>query len=263
MRDHPTEQYEFTGDWIVPTQAKLKELLNAVQAMTFPIVDCILQKPAIRSLNFDMCYPSGSRNICSLQIVDRPIDGDNISFDEGTNSAVYLRLFTIEGRTATFEFGAYLWMANNLLHYSVSRHEDDEEDSYKSAESLTLQYFSAFLVIQFMMLHGADKISFRKEYRKALKPARASQLVAPYTQPGKVRILDISVTEDEVRECIRRASAVHTWHCPAWGVRGHYRHCKNGRVSYVKPYVKGKNKAAYAGREYTLPDGGLIVEVMK
>jgi len=101
------------------------------------------------------------------------------------------------------------------------------------------------------MLHGAEKVSFHKEYRKALKPARASQLVAPYTLPGKVRVLDISATADEVREYVRRDNAVHTWHCPAWGVRGHYRHYKTGKVSYVKPYVKGKNKAAYAGREWS------------
>lgn len=29
-------------------------------------------------------------------------------------------------------------------------------------------------------------------------------------------------------------------HCEAWGVRGHYRHYKNGKVIFVKPFTKGK-----------------------
>lgn len=31
-------------------------------------------------------------------------------------------------------------------------------------------------------------------------------------------------------------------HCEAWGVRGHYRHYKNGNVVYIAPYIKGKGR---------------------
>ena len=31
-------------------------------------------------------------------------------------------------------------------------------------------------------------------------------------------------------------------HCEAWGVRGHYRHYKNGKVIFIKPYVKGSGR---------------------
>lgn len=31
-------------------------------------------------------------------------------------------------------------------------------------------------------------------------------------------------------------------YCEAWEVRGHYRHYKSGKVSYVKPHVKGQGK---------------------
>lgn len=33
-----------------------------------------------------------------------------------------------------------------------------------------------------------------------------------------------------------------TRHCEAWNVRGHYRHYKSGKVSFVKPYTKGKGR---------------------
>ena len=30
--------------------------------------------------------------------------------------------------------------------------------------------------------------------------------------------------------------------CPCWGVRGHWRHYKNGKVIFIKNYLKGKNR---------------------
>lgn len=33
-----------------------------------------------------------------------------------------------------------------------------------------------------------------------------------------------------------------TRHCEAWGVRGHYRHYKNGKVVYIAPYQKGRGR---------------------
>ena len=41
--------------------------------------------------------------------------------------------------------------------------------------------------------------------------------------------------------------------CSAWGVSGHYRHLKNGKVIWVRPYVKGKernNPEAYNAKTY-------------
>ena len=40
--------------------------------------------------------------------------------------------------------------------------------------------------------------------------------------------------------------------CPAWGVRGHIRHLKDGREVYVRPCVKGKDRSKYVGKEYKL-----------
>lgn len=45
--------------------------------------------------------------------------------------------------------------------------------------------------------------------------------------------------------------------CDYWEVKGHFRHYKNGKVVYVKPYSKGKNKNGIAeDRIYKL--GGVI-----
>ena len=40
--------------------------------------------------------------------------------------------------------------------------------------------------------------------------------------------------------------------CPAWGVRGHFRHLRNGKTIFVEAYIKGKEKDKYKGKEYAL-----------
>ena len=43
--------------------------------------------------------------------------------------------------------------------------------------------------------------------------------------------------------------------CPCWGVAGHYRHYKNGKVVYIQPYRKGKKRddpEAYQPKTYLI-----------
>ena len=247
------KQIEITGDWMSLTADEFRGLLAAAKSLDSGIIGGIIRCPAVRKLNIEVRFQDGGRDLCTVEILEN---------EDGTRDSAILYFFTVLGNTAVFEFATSFTLDGDMAQmkggFAPGRMQDQEK-----AERLSFHYFFAFNVVQFVMLHGAEKVSFHKEYRKALKPDRASRLVAPYTQPGKVRVLDITATADEVRECIRRESAVHIWHCPAWGVRGHYRHYKTGKVSYVKPYVKGKNKAAYAGREYALPDGAVITEVMR
>lgn len=43
--------------------------------------------------------------------------------------------------------------------------------------------------------------------------------------------------------------------CPCWGVAGHYRHYKSGKVVYIAPFKKGKKRddpEAYTPKNYTI-----------
>lgn len=47
----------------------------------------------------------------------------------------------------------------------------------------------------------------------------------------------------------------HEFKCLCWGVRGHYRHLANGKVVFIKPFRKGKernNLTAFKEKEYLL-----------
>ena len=59
---------------------------------------------------------------------------------------------------------------------------------------------------------------------------------------------DFKLTKSDVKHIIK---------CPCWGVRGHPRHLKSGKVVYVKPYKKGKdrnNLNSYIGKTYSIGD---------
>ena len=40
--------------------------------------------------------------------------------------------------------------------------------------------------------------------------------------------------------------------CPCWGVRGHYRHYKSGKVVFIEAYQKGKDRSNYSPKEYVI-----------
>lgn len=43
-------------------------------------------------------------------------------------------------------------------------------------------------------------------------------------------------------ECSTPSVTRHNITCPAWKVRGHYRHYKNGKIIYIHPFVKGEKR---------------------
>lgn len=69
---------------------------------------------------------------------------------------------------------------------------------------------------------------------------------------NSVRIVKEIVIRDTVQTG-KRAGTKHNIQCPAWGVMGHYRKCKSGKVVWIKPYKKGKkrdNPDLYKSKDY-------------
>lgn len=73
-------------------------------------------------------------------------------------------------------------------------------------------------------------------------------------KPNKVKTYKVYRFVDDlegaVKEHIQRAP--NNRYCEAWGVRGHYRHYKDGKTVWVKACIKGKSRDKYAGKEYEL-----------
>lgn len=106
--------------------------------------------------------------------------------------------------------------------------------------------------IQYLLLHHEDCLSFSIKSEPSKHSAKMKKNgKKKYSPPKKVRTYHLVGITPDVVEHIRRNTKNHR-HCLAWAVRGHFRHCKSGKVVYVQPHVKGKEKQQYQGREYVL-----------
>ena len=59
----------------------------------------------------------------------------------------------------------------------------------------------------------------------------------------------------EELENISKTHIKHIFSCLCWGVRGHFRHLKSGKVIFIQPFKKGKernNLEAFSGKEYRI-----------
>lgn len=116
---------------------------------------------------------------------------------------------------------------------------DDEEDRY--CVILAAQMFS---IIQNRLLQEKD------DFEVAEKRVRKKSHGKKTSRKGgrKVRLLK---TYTLVRD-----TPIHINHkhgkitCPCWGVRGHYRHYKSGKVVFIEAYQKGKDRSRYTPKEY-------------
>jgi hypothetical protein len=112
--------------------------------------------------------------------------------------------------------------------------------------------------IQYLLLHHKELLQFSITTEPNKHSGKKKGGKAKKGPPKKTRLYRfVHMSDEEAEEFKKMAHAEHEKrkierHCEAWGVRGHYRHYKSGKVAYIKPHVRGKEKEKYTGREYTL-----------
>ena len=138
--------------------------------------------------------------------------------------------------------------------YKQLKSPDTSEDNniYNSIVDL----FVSYIVVNQILLNNGGKY-----HKTGVKVSKTSVLsMVRRTLPRKVSLKNITIDADAFivdhppkKHDKTSNDVVKIWHCPAWEVRGHYRHCKSGKVVYVKPHVKGKLRDTFVvGREYDL-----------
>ena len=113
--------------------------------------------------------------------------------------------------------------------------------------------YSQFMIVQNYIAKYGLLESFDVEEKVAKKPANTHR--SGKRKKNEVRLYRCYTLKKDWKKQ-KRLKTVYV--CPAWNVRGHYRHNKNGSVTFVHPYVKGKerNKLIEApGKEYKLIPG--------
>ena len=104
-----------------------------------------------------------------------------------------------------------------------------------------------FFSINSFMLHFGD-VSMEVEEKVATQRSEGTRQ-SKHNQRNSVRIFK---SYKLIRNWTTKARKKAEITCPAWGVRGHYRHYRNGKTIFIESYIKGREKAKYEGKEYAL-----------
>ena len=112
--------------------------------------------------------------------------------------------------------------------------------------------------IQYLLLHHKELLQFSVTKEPSKHSGKKKGGKTKKSSSKKTRLYRlVHMTDDQAEELKKTIAAECEKRkrerlCSAWGVRGHYRHYKSGKVAYIKPHVRGKEKEKYTGREYAL-----------
>lgn len=65
----------------------------------------------------------------------------------------------------------------------------------------------------------------------------------------------VTISSEDIVPPPKSTSSARVFNCPCWGVMGHERRCKSGKVIWIQPYLKGaerSNTSKYCSKEYDI-----------
>ncbi len=195
------------------------------------ISEVALKRMAFHFLDFTYYFTVISNNMLHLRLwVDIPEDGDgcwDVECDlQFKGQALSLR-FPKNG-------------SPDLYDYLTS----EGKHGRKQFETIGMVY----MTLNYFLLHYGE-IAFNVKEIVCKKPSKKrAQTLSE--EARKVRLVKSYTLKRGWKNKVERKKAEIK--CLAWGVRGHYRHYKNGKTIYIAPFVKGKEREKYAGKEYVL-----------
>ncbi len=137
----------------------------------------------------------------------------------------------------------------------AQKHADEHINEY-TANILTMYKVMAWM--NWLSEHPEEKIIEKnetknlKKHRKNVEPhADTSSMVSVSTHlPHTIKINGIRIIYADSQIIRKIKSRTKQRLTETWCVRGHYRHYKNGKTIYIKPYTKGKKDGIPVKKEY-------------
>ena len=117
----------------------------------------------------------------------------------------------------------------------AKKSDDEIVESLSRAYSLEIDFI--ILVKQYIMNESYKRSVIQKESTKQVKTEVSDSNKNTTKQKTSAQYLLKSIIE--YISCNRRKFNIT---CECWNVRGHFRHYKNGKVTWVTPYEKGKKR---------------------
>ena len=240
-----------SGDWM---RTSIEEMGEVIRGVDPDVLAPIAAHPAVPALTLEMRRNAGTVLLhvaCGASMPDWPrTQGAEVRV---SLPYVYSREFLYIGSNLYYSSCCFFQLVDGRAISSLGLGFDGEVDK-EAEENMRFVHQTAavfFLSVNRLLLATPAAAQYYR-VKSRIRPPRS--LTGRPTMPGKIRILDLG-TVPQMREKIARLPGPPRnleRHCPAWGVRGHYRHYKDGRSVYVRPCVKGPDRSQYRGREYEL-----------
>lgn len=166
----------------------------------------------------------------NIKVYFRVFDGGIFMFaltDGSDKVACSFFVSNVQGREEDIDF------ENIVTNCSFDDGTEIVDFMSEKGHPVSLFAFRIFKYIQYEASKSYKRVSTVKKYLKRDLERGDSVEYRPIKLGSGISIVINPKIEDHQK---------YTRHCEAWGVRGHYRHYKNGKVVFIKPYTKGKGK---------------------
>lgn len=182
--------------------------------------------------------------------------------------AVYTREFLVTGGRVYYSSCCFIQVSGIRLRTSLGQgwEGDIAEDTLRELTFLHEGVALAYLQINRLLLAQPAAATYRRTRSRLPAPRRLS---GRPTLPGKIRIMDFGGADTVCQQLAAlpplspAPAAERERHCPAWGVRGHWRHYRSGKTVFVRAHVRGPDKSQYHGREYEISERAVQGESRK
>lgn len=223
---------------------------NEINSFTFKVLDLLEHLPLTK---FEMVTPQTST---------RYFYNKKENIVRAENGKIFME-FKCYPKDEAFDMVNYGCKGNTYLKKEVKRMlYEDKKDAEKETKlkPAVMMTYASFLAIEYYLLQNLPKIKRDVKYRiqKESKPKDETkrQNKKEALHIVKLEKLDYEFPSTDILKSkgTRNAGAIYQFVCECWGVRGHYRHYKNGKTVFIKPYEKGKkrNQGNYIEKRYVV-----------
>jgi len=221
----------------------------------------------IDRLNEDILYTHkmiGNKNYslekfkCRLILKDKKFKGKEIDVLYSYNSESRTILIEHDGRKCTFDLSTYRLVdpQNIKGDYYVDASCRNKKGLRFKVNKFDMGLLKLFFGINYLIeSYNEDEIKVDVKV-VGEKNEKHNKKKTTKNKTNTVRLYRCYTLDTNLEKHTKKNKFVYT--CNAWGVRGHERHYKNGKVVWIKQYVKGKNRndpSKYVGKNYKVLPG--------
>lgn len=132
-------------------------------------------------------------------------------------------------------------------------HRDNLFKYYENVQQFGIEFLAFYLAVQHAFNTKPEVFHDNVIWRSSIPMSNSNE-----TQPDKKpKMNSVEIVSNSYPENDTASHSNRTYVCECWGVSGHPRRLKSGKVTFVRPYKKGQKRndpTAYSPKSYKLAD---------